>query len=69
MLAVLKTIFNVVLALPFPGGPWGGSGLSFPFGDRRFWADSGPDLGVIYFRIFVLALSAARSCSDRRFLI
>ena len=48
---MLKMIFNFLLG---PGGPGGGSGLPFPEGNHRFWADSGK------FLIFILALSSAR---------
>ncbi len=45
-MAVLKMIFNFSLG---PGGPGGGSGLSFSYGNRRFWADSGPNPGIFNF--------------------
>ncbi len=48
-LDVLKIIFNFVLGPPPPGGPGGGSGLPFSHGNRRFWADSGPDPGIFDF--------------------
>ncbi len=54
-LAVLKMIFNFVLGPPLAGGPEGGSGLSFPSENLRFWADPGPDPGGNPFFIFVLA--------------
>ena len=46
ILEVLKIIFNFVLG---PGGPEGGSGLPFSEGNRRFWADSGPNPGIFNF--------------------
>ncbi len=54
ILAVLKMIFNFLLG---PGGPGGGSGLPFSLGNRRFWADSGPNPRIF---IFLSALSTAR---------
>ncbi len=44
-LAALKTIFNFILGPPVPGGPGGGSGLSFSIGVRGFGADCLPDAG------------------------
>ncbi len=35
----LRTLFNLFLAPPSPGGPEGGSGLSFSFRSRGFWPD------------------------------
>ena len=43
---MLKIIFNLFLG---PEGPGGGSGLSFSEGNSRFWADSGPNLGIFNF--------------------
>ena len=40
--AVFKDAFYVLLVSPPPGGCGGGSGLSFSYGDRGFWEDSGP---------------------------
>ncbi len=49
-LEVLHMIFNFVLGPPpRPGGPGGGSGLSFSDGNRRFWAESGPNPGIFNF--------------------
>ncbi len=57
-LAVFTTIFIFILAVPSPGGPGGWSGLSFSWGDMRFWAMF---LGRYeIFIIFMLALSTAR---------
>ncbi len=42
----LKFIFNLLLG---PGGPGGGSGLPVSGGDRRLWADSGPNPGIFNF--------------------
>ncbi len=44
-LEVLKMIFIFLFLTP-PPGPGGGSGLPFSLGDRRFWADSGPNPGI-----------------------
>ena len=41
----LRTLFILFLPTPPPVGPGAGSGLSCPSGDRRFWADPGPDPG------------------------
>jgi hypothetical protein len=60
ILAVLETIFDFVLGPPPPGGPGGGSGLTFSRGNQWFLVDSGPDPGGNVFLIFILALSAAR---------
>ncbi len=50
ILEVLKMIFNFVLGPPLPrGGPGGGSGLQFSQGNRRCWADSGPNPGIFNF--------------------
>jgi hypothetical protein len=43
--AVFQDVFDFALVAPLPGGSGGGSGLSFSLGDRRLWADSGPDPG------------------------
>ncbi len=59
ILAVLKHIFNFVLGPPSPGGPGGGFVLSFPQGNRRFWADSGSNPAGNFIFDFYLALSAA----------
>ncbi len=45
-LDVLKQIFNFLLG---PGGPGGGSGLPCSSGNRRFWADSGPNPEIFNF--------------------
>ncbi len=47
--AVFETIFNFVLGPPPPGGPGGGSGLPFSWGNRRLWAGSDPDPGDTIF--------------------
>ncbi len=57
--AVFEDAFCFVLVSPPPGGSGGGSGLTLSFGNRGFWADSGPDPGGDLFVMFILVLSAA----------
>ncbi len=58
----LRTLFILFLS-PLPPGL--GSGLTFPRGDRVFWADPGPDpVGNLFF-LSILALTAAGSRAVR----
>ncbi len=45
VLALLKAIFDFDFGPLPPGGPGAGSGRPFSYGDRCFWADSGPTPG------------------------
>ncbi len=58
---VFEDTFYFSLGSPPPGRFGGGSGLSFPLGDRRLWADSGPDPveNTIFIFILISALSVA----------
>ncbi len=59
--ALFKDVFDFVLVSPPPGGSGEGSGLSFPEGTRRFWADSDPDLVGNTFSAVVTALDLLTS--------
>ncbi len=58
-LAVLKNILNFVLGRPRSPGGSRGRVRTVIVGNKRFWAKSGPDPGVLYFCFFILALSTA----------
>ena len=51
-------IFNFCLG---PGGPGGGSGLPFSQGNRRLWADSGPNPDIFNFDFGLFQLARITS--------